>query len=617
MAGVTIGADGIGVLNELNDIAPGIGQSVEFVINIANIPDGSYQFQATLHDSANNHSISSPLIIELDATPPVIAHIPQTLVYENHPIMINSIMTDNNRIHGSWLYYRKGGESIYHSLPLDAHDEATFRAVIPGNEVGSRGIDYFLMADDGLSVSHSPSGSWKKSPHHVQVRIMGDNYQGLVNENPQPGGSEQNAFRMISLPIIIDDPKADAVLEDDLAPYDRKTWRFFHYNAQSGIYDEFPDTDEFSPGKAFWLIVKDADRVIDSGIGTSVPADTQFIIPLRPGWNDIANPFNFVIDWSIISISSGNIQDVVGPYTYEDRWLIPSEIIKILPWKGYSIYTEYNGLSLIIPPIESSQGLNKSLADCFSDVQWQLILEATCQQAKDVANIIGCVEDASEEWDKRDYLEPPAIGSYISLLFPHDNWERFPGSYTTDFRPDFNIGETWDFKVQTNIENSEVKLRILNSQSVSSRFKIMVYDVSGYEKINISDTSIYSFQSHRNGSVRSFKLVIGIPEFVREVESKIPLAPDNFNLAQNYPNPFNLGTEIQYQLPQRSTVKLKIFNVLGQEIKTLISEVQETGYYKIQWNGKDDYNRDVGTGIYILQMKAGDFVKTRKMILTK
>jgi flagellar hook assembly protein FlgD len=64
-------------------------------------------------------------------------------------------------------------------------------------------------------------------------------------------------------------------------------------------------------------------------------------------------------------------------------------------------------------------------------------------------------------------------------------------------------------------------------------------------------------------------------------------------------------------------LNLTIFNLLGQEIKTLVSEEQEIGYYNVQWNGRDNYNRDVGAGIYILRMRAGDFVQIKKMILIK
>ncbi len=617
LAGGTLATGGLGTLNVLNGNAAAGKQTMEFDINIANNADGNYQLQATLRDSAGNQGSSSPIIIKLDSTPPAIAHTPLTLVDGDQQLTIKAVFKDSSPILLAQLYYRKGGSHDYYLLPMAVLNDSTFSAIIPGQEVGSRGIDYFLSAGDGLNVSHSPAQNWDTSPISIQVRVIGDNDQGLVNDHPQPAGSEQNAFRMISVPLFLDNPKADAVLEDDLGAYDLKKWRFFHYNSDSGTYDEFPDTDEFSPGKAFWLIVKYANKAIDSGIGTSVPADKPFVIPLKQGWNDIANPFHFAVDWNNISVRSGKIQDIIGPYGYEDRWLIPSEIVKILPWKGYSVYTEANDLALIVPPIESSQGLNRSLCNIGSEAQWQLILEATCEGAQDVANIIGCSADASADWDNKDYLEPPHIGSYVSLLFPHDDWERYPGSYTTDFRPDFDKGETWDFQIKTNIENAEVKLRIVNAEALPSGFEALLLDVAGFQKINICDSSFYSFKSQQNVSVRSFKLVIGFPEFINEVEKEIPLAPDNFQLAQNYPNPFNLGTQIQFQVPQRCNVSLIVFNLLGQEIRTLVDEEREIGYYKVQWNGRDDNNRDVGTGIYIIRMKAGDFVQTRKMILTK
>jgi len=616
-AEASLSTDRLGDTEVLVDILSGVNQTIEFSVNIAGHLDGNYQLKATLNDSAGNQGIFPPLGIKLDATPPVISHIPEFLANEGQGVIIEAIFKDNNRINETKIFYRMGGQNTYSSTLMISQDDTTFQATITGDEVTNRGVDYFLMIGDGLSISHSPSLNWVIYPHHIQVRIIGENNQGLVSDSPQPYGSEQKAFRMISLPIIVDDPKSDAVLVDDLGAYDIKKWRFFHYNTQSNTYDEFPDNDDLSPGKAFWLIVKDSNKTIDSGIGTSVPADSPFVIPIQRGWNDIGNPFNFIIDWDNISVSTGNIQNIMGPYTYENRWLLPSEINRIVPWKGYAIYTNQNDLSLIIPPIESSQGLDKFSQKLFSYVQWKLFLEAICQQAQDVANIIGCSEDALEEWDRNDYLEPPPIGSYVSLFFPHDDWEIFPGCYTTDFKPDFSRGGIWNFKIKTNIENSDVILEIKNSQDLTSRFEVILFDISNFQKINMRETNFYSYKSSQGKNDRSFKIVIGIPEFVREIESEIPAGPTNYHLAQNYPNPFNLETQIQYQLPQRIFVTLKIFNLLGQKIQTLVTEEQEIGYYKIQWDGSDDNNRVVGTGIYVLRMKAGDFVQVKKIILIK
>lgn len=95
-------------------------------------------------------------------------------------------------------------------------------------------------------------------------------------------------------------------------------------------------------------------------------------------------------------------------------------------------------------------------------------------------------------------------------------------------------------------------------------------------------------------------------------------APEKFALFQNYPNPFNPETTIRYQLSQPGEVTLKIFNVLGQEVRTLVNKQQPAGSYSVQWDGKDDLGRQVASGIYIYQLAAGDaFKMTKRMLLLK
>jgi len=94
--------------------------------------------------------------------------------------------------------------------------------------------------------------------------------------------------------------------------------------------------------------------------------------------------------------------------------------------------------------------------------------------------------------------------------------------------------------------------------------------------------------------------------------------PETFDLMQNYPNPFNPETSIKYQLPENCTVSLKIFNVLGQEVRTLINNNEKkSGYYSIKWDGRDNYGIAVSSGIYIYRIKAGNFVRSKRMVLIK
>jgi len=90
--------------------------------------------------------------------------------------------------------------------------------------------------------------------------------------------------------------------------------------------------------------------------------------------------------------------------------------------------------------------------------------------------------------------------------------------------------------------------------------------------------------------------------------------PKQFDLSQNYPNPFNPETVIEYQLPKEASVRLQVYNLLGQHIRTLVDEQKEAGYHQVKWDGKDASGKQVTSGMYIYAIEAGDFRMTKKMV---
>ena len=98
---------------------------------------------------------------------------------------------------------------------------------------------------------------------------------------------------------------------------------------------------------------------------------------------------------------------------------------------------------------------------------------------------------------------------------------------------------------------------------------------------------------------------------ITSAEDEISL-PISYRLFQNYPNPFNPSTKIKYTIPQTSQVQIRIFDVLGNEIKTLINEEKPAGTYELTWNAAN-----LPSGVYFYQLKAGEFIQTKKMLLSK
>jgi len=107
-------------------------------------------------------------------------------------------------------------------------------------------------------------------------------------------------------------------------------------------------------------------------------------------------------------------------------------------------------------------------------------------------------------------------------------------------------------------------------------------------------------------------------DFVGTINAEEPKAiPEGFALSQNYPNPFNPSTNFSYSMPNKADVRIAIYDLFGREVRTLVNETKDAGTYDITWNGRDNSNKQVSTGVYFYNMQAAGFTKTMKMVLMK
>jgi len=104
---------------------------------------------------------------------------------------------------------------------------------------------------------------------------------------------------------------------------------------------------------------------------------------------------------------------------------------------------------------------------------------------------------------------------------------------------------------------------------------------------------------------------------VVSVEDETPNLATEFSLSQNYPNPFNPSTSIQYAVSSKQFVSLKVYDVLGNEITTLVNEELPAGEYEVKFDSRDLIHQTLPSGIYFYQLKTGSFIQTKKMLLLK
>ena len=130
-------------------------------------------------------------------------------------------------------------------------------------------------------------------------------------------------------------------------------------------------------------------------------------------------------------------------------------------------------------------------------------------------------------------------------------------------------------------------------------------DPGGYWKLRIYDGA-----SGNTGTLDAWSLTL-LYQTATDVTDDIKI-PTQYLLSQNFPNPFNPSTTIRYGLTQQMLVTLKIYNILGQEVSTLVNEEKPIGTYELNWNASN-----LSSGIYFYRLHAGSFVETKKMILLK
>lgn len=160
--------------------------------------------------------------------------------------------------------------------------------------------------------------------------------------------------------------------------------------------------------------------------------------------------------------------------------------------------------------------------------------------------------------------------------------------------------------------------RMLNISDESTAIaKTKIQEIKKQEK-NIENRTIYNLRNSKSMTPiekqkrRIEDLVINSPVDAKPVENKSNSAPNYFDISQNYPNPFNPVTNIKYNLPKDIFVTIKIYDITGREIKTLINEFKTSGSHIVTFNGTE-----FASGMYFYRIQAGEFTQVKKMVLIK
>ena len=521
--------------------------------------------------------------------PPIIStFILPTLIQKNdQSVLVTATLYDLNGISSVNLHLQKGTNIDEIVLPMSKVVNDLYEVIIPDSLIDVRNFRARLIGYDNMQYSTSTDYRSTQIQFNNGELSMSNDYSSY------PNGIDRDIWKLVSWPgRSTNTALAISELEDGHV--------FFKW---STVKKQYLKADEIELGHSYWFRHRYDEPVLFQEDSSTAIALEPFIIDLDDGWNLIGSPFSFPVQFQKDSA-------VTNPITYTDQGWSDSQN-ELLPWNGYAIYSANAAKLTLMPFSDNDSSVNKiTLID-----EWLLNIKVKSQNYINYSTEIGRRKFAKESYDVFDTPAFPDLDSKLSLSSDLNGSKSF--DYMRDIRDIDELNGVWNLKLDAHKDEKNIFLSGILKGGFSEEFSIAIIDIP--ERKVIFDFLDNGIQVIKNSTVAyDLKIVAGQSDYVETMTEEI-LAniPSVFSLSQNYPNPFNPITKMNYNLPMRSKVNISIYNVLGQEIKTLVNEVQEYGYHSISWNGKDNFGRDMASGVYFTRMVSKGFTQTKKMLLVK
>ncbi len=421
-------------------------------------------------------------------------------------------------------------------------------------------------------------------------------------------------WSLMSIPLTPNNPTASSVIGSVINPF-----YLYGYNDNGGYISK----DTLFIGSGYWLGIEDTATISVSGLGNTSTINKA----LNNGWNLVANPFINNLHKSAVKFTKDNqtvtadqavtlgwIQNSYYEYNTSNSSYSLSDTLK--KWKGYWFASLTNNLTMKFeaPTLTESTTTNKPDNEP-SVNDWKVNILAKIDTQEDNLLSFGANAFATDGFDaKYDLAKPPVSPSSnnVYTYFNNINGSIFT-KFANDIKKSFNYpdeGKTWSFVVNTNksgtVTLSWNNIANLLPAAIKDNYK---FKLSGYGLTTSLDMLLNtSYQFNADANTPYTFVINGI---ITDVEENKTLNYD-YKLMQNYPNPFNPSTIIAFTLPNATFVSLKVYDLLGKEVATLVNEELQSGYHQVNFNAKD-----LSGGVYFYTIKAGSFTNTKKLVLLK
>jgi len=369
-------------------------------------------------------------------------------------------------------------------------------------------------------------------------------------------------------------------------------------------------------------IKRDGDRV-----------DISKLNPDEISGDDVTGGYILKFDWFFTGDNIGGFQSDVDGMTYNYHYPQPSEIVPeqedyiidyIDNFENIMSSDNYTDLDTGYPSIMNVESFVDFilLQELAKNVDAYRLSTYIYKNKESVDNRLtaGPVWDFNHGYGNCDYGETWEIDNWLLEYNPEGGdqmsfwWEM--------------LWQDENFQYKAAERYTELRSTIFSVQHINSIIDSSVNELGDAVDRNFSKWPIlgtyvwpnyYVFETHEQ-EVDYLKSWISdrlewMDSEILLLKTETSIKPENFYINEAYPNPFNPYTTLSYHLPNNETVHIKIFDIMGRQVKTFVMPDQIAGYRSIQWNGTNDYDQRVSSGLYLYTIQAGNFRGTKKMVI--
>ena len=401
----------------------------------------------------------------------------------------------------------------------------------------------------------------------------------------------ETSYKLVGLPGTVNLPLRDAV-----GGTPEVDWIAFRDSGGEGEREQYfvrfdgSSSFNFVPGRGFWLLSKSTWNRTETRSTVPLSVDGTYSIPLQPGWNIIANPYDIDVPWQAVTQTNTISQSL---HRWTGRFQQTSVFSSARSGEAFYFFNSEGLTEIKIPyiPVPTATAAETRIP----------AITVSASTGNEIFSTVrlGYHEEALEGEDPLDQIAPPRAFESVSLRAiepkaPETSRKRL---LAEQYEPAGQSGYRYEISLVAP-EGEPVTISVEDIESLELSQEIVLFDKTLAKRYDIHKDP--SFTIWPTSSALNFVLLIGDDAYISSEAHEI--LPLEVALLPNYPNPFDSHTTIEFALPEPKSVRLVVYDALGRQVRTLRNGFMDAGHHSVMWDGRNDAGSTMGSGLYFFQL---------------